>query len=346
LDPQSAAKLLAHSLGLSSVLVITKFVSIRAHPWFHGFLAGRFPPVRPAPGNFVGGRIQRGRNAPQGFTLIELLVVIAVIAVLAGLLLPSLVRARQKAQGLQCLNNHRQLTLAWMNYTLDHGDRLLYASAGVNSSEADSTAWMNGWLDLDPGNRSNWDVTYDVQASPLWPYCGRAAAIFKCPADTSRVTPNTGPFQGLSVPRVRSMAMSLWFGGFGGGLSLSEGAQSPPWRLYLRLGDLVDPGPSMTALFWDQREDTINYGNFLIDMAGWPNAPENARWDVDLPASYHSNAGGLSFADGHSEIRRWVDPRTMPPLRRGQSWVDQDHTQEQPNNRDIRWLQERATRPN
>ncbi|MBL9173222.1 MAG: prepilin-type N-terminal cleavage/methylation domain-containing protein [Verrucomicrobiales bacterium] len=288
----------------------------------------------------------RLRAAPErgGFTLIELLVVVAVVAILAGLLLPAVGRARQKAQGIQCLNHHRQLTLAWMNYSLDHRDRFPAASGSIGDTNGAVPAWVEGALDLSPDNPSNWDVTRDIQASPLWPYCGRAAGIFKCPADTSRVTPSSGPFQGRSVPRVRSMAMSLWFGGFGGELRHSQGASSPPWRLYRSLDDLVDPGPSQTILFWDQREDTINYGNFLIDMSGWEGSPELTQWQVDLPGSYHGNAGGLSFSDGHSETRRWVDPRTMPPLRRGQSWIDGDFSLVQPNNRDIRWLQERSTR--
>ena len=286
----------------------------------------------------------RARRTGRGFTLIELLVVVAIIAILAGLLLPAVGRARQKAQGIQCLNHHRQLTLAWMNYSLDHADRFPAASGALGDTNGAVPPWVDGALDLSPDNTSNWDVTRDIQASPLWPYCGGSASLFKCPADTSRVTPSTGPYQGRSVPRVRSMSMSLWFGGFGGELHHSPGATSPPWRLYRKLDDLVDPGPSKTILFWDQREDTINYGNFLIDMTGWDEAPELTQWQVDLPGSYHGNAGGLSFSDGHSETRRWVDPRTMPPLRQGQSWTDSGYFLLQPNNRDIRWLQERSTR--
>lgn len=310
--------------------------------------AVRSPIVEVAPSFADSGKSGANTAGPRSdaFTLIELLVVIAIMAVLAGLLLPSLGRARQKAQGLQCMNNHRQLTLAWLNYSLDNQDRFPAASPSAAITEHAMPAWMEGWLDVAPDNRSNWDVTLDIHASPLWPYCGGTAGIFKCPSDMSRVTPSDGPLQGRSVPRVRSMAMSLWFGGFGGDLQhFSPGAESPPWHLYRSLGDLVAPGASQTILFWDQREDTINYGNFLIDMSGWPDLPEATRWQVDLPGSYHGSAGGLSFADGHSEIRRWVDGRTMPPLRRGQSWVDEDHTLLQPNNRDIRWLQERATRP-
>lgn len=298
--------------------------------------------IRAYDDEFRGRR--RARPKGSGFTLIELLVVVAIIAILAGLLLPAISRARQKAQGIQCLNHHRQLTLAWMNYSLDHADRFPAASGTLGDTNGAVPPWVDGSLDLRPDNPSNWDVTRDIQASPLWPYCGGSASIFKCPADMSRVTPSSGPYQGRSVPRVRSMAMSLWFGGFGGDLHHSPGATSPPWRLYRRLDDLVDPGPSKTILFWDQREDTINYGNFLIDMTGWDEAPELTQWQVDLPGAYHGNSGGLSFSDGHSETRRWVDPRTMPPLRRGQNWTDGGYFLLQPNNRDIRWLQERSTR--
>jgi prepilin-type processing-associated H-X9-DG protein len=107
-------------------------------------------------------------------------------------------------------------------------------------------------------------------------------------------------------------------------------------------GDLVEPGPTMTALFWDQREDSINTGAFGIDMTGWPDAPNLTQWEQDLPGSYHGRAGGLSFADGHSEIRRWKDSRSMPPVVRGN--IQFPGAVQQPNNRDIIWLQERATR--
>ena len=284
-----------------------------------------------------------------GFTLIELLVVIAIIAIVASLLLLVLARGKQKAQGIQCMNNHRQLTLAWLAYALESRDCFLYASPGRPGwpNGAQATSWMGGYLDFSPTNASNWDVTRDIQSSPLWPYCGKCAGIFKCPADRSTVVPSSGPFAGRSTPRVRSMSMSIWFGGFGGGLnntSAGAGVASPPWRLYRRLGDLVDPGPTGTALFWDQREDSINLGNFFTVMTGWPNQPNLTQWVQDLPGYYHNRAGGLSFADGHAEIRRWVDPRTMPPIRSGvATWVNLTPII-QPGNPDIIWLQARATR--
>ena len=134
------------------------------------------------------------------------------------------------------------------------------------------------------------------------------------------------------------------FGGFGGDLNGSglPGLTSPPWRLYLRLGDLIDPGPTLTALFWDQREDSINLGNFFTIMTGWPASPSLTQWNQDLPAYYHGRAGGLSFADGHSELRRWKDARTMRPIVKGTNQFPGPLPQ--PGNRDIIWLQERATR--
>ena len=206
---------------------------------------------------------------------------------------------------------------------------------------------MGGFLDFNPANESNWDISRDIEKSPLWPYCGNATGIFKCPADQSSVVPSSGPFTGRRMSRVRSMTMSGWFGGLGGetmpgNIRNLAGMSSPPWRVYRRLGDVIDPGPSTTALFWDQREDSINTGSFFIDMSGWPDSPNLTQWVDDLPGFYHGRAGGLSFADGHSEIRRWKDARTMPPIVKGKAIGES--VMRQPNNLDIVWLQERATR--
>jgi prepilin-type N-terminal cleavage/methylation domain-containing protein len=279
----------------------------------------------------------------HGFTLIELLVVIAIIAILASMLLPVLGKAKQKAQGIQCLNNHRQLTLAWLMYAHDNRDRVPYASSDGDPSKNPSV-WVTGLLDYDGNNRSNWDVEQDIKKSPLWPYCGHSTGIWKCPADKSSVKPTSGPFKGQTVPRVRSMSMSLWFGGFAGSLHLSPGFSSPPWRLHLGLNDLVDPGSSRTCLFWDEREDSITIGNFGIDMSGYPDKPALTQFAQDYPASYHNRAGGLSFADGHSEIKKWLDSRTTPPLRKDSAWLTQPVFMPSPKNKDIIWLQERATR--
>src|SRR5215471_8510997 len=221
------------------------------------------------------------RPGDWGFTLIELLVVIAIIAILAAMLLPALTKSKAKAQGIMCMSNMRQLTLAWIQYAHDALDRIPFASAasvggGPPDPTTDPYVWVTGLIDFNPGNRSIWDVSADLEKSPLWPYCGKAAGIWRCPADTSTVTPGFGPFQGQAVRRLRSMSISIWQGGFGGRLNTGyPGVTSPPWRLYLRLNDMLDPGAARTLVFWDERMDAINWGNYYIDMTGYPNAPQS-----------------------------------------------------------------------
>jgi prepilin-type N-terminal cleavage/methylation domain-containing protein/prepilin-type processing-associated H-X9-DG protein len=278
---------------------------------------------------------------PAAFTLIELLVVIAIIAILAGLLLPTLNKSKLKAQGIQCMNNHRSLMIAWRMYNDDNADQILYASPDVfNSPSILPYVWVTGWMNFDPSNPSNWDINQDIAQSPLWSYCGKSAAIWKCPADTSYVTVN-----GQQLPRVRSMSMNLWVGGFGGtaggicgGDWWTQGGSN--WRIYLRMADMLDPGPSKTFIFLDMRPDSIDIGNFAPNMNGWPNQPASLGF-LDLPGFYHDQACGFSFADGHAEIKRWQDARTMPPVI-AEGEIDDEFSS--PNNPDVTWLQDHSTR--
>ncbi len=290
-------------------------------------------PILPiANGAWREPRSRRGPPDLSGFTLIELLVVIAIIAILASLLLPALGKGKLKAQGIHCMGNHRQLALAWKMYSDDNSDRLPLASDGGPDETKNAAAWVRGLMDFNPGNRSNWDVQENLVKSPLWPYCNRSAAIWRCPADHSSVVVN-----GENKPRVRSMSMNFWFGGFGG---VDYGLSGGGWRLYFKMSDLVDPGPAKTWLLLDMREDSIDIGNFATDMRGWPDQPAAAGF-YDLPGMYHHRACGFSFADGHSEIKKWRDPRTMPALVQNGEVNDGFAS---PRNPDIIWLQERSTR--
>ena len=265
-----------------------------------------------------------------GFTLIELLVVIAIVAILAGLLLPGLSAAKHKAQNIQCMDQLRQMTLAWKLYTEDHHGVLLYASV-LNAADSEF-AWLHARNDYDGANRANWDPEASIKTSPIWRYGADSVRLWKCPADKSTVTVNGSP-----VRRVWSTAMNTWVGGFSG----SVGDQWSSWKVYHRLEDMIDPGPSSTFLFIDRREDIQGLPNFFTDMTGYPDRRLTQFW-WDYPGVYHNQAGSLSFVDGHAEIKKWLDPRTRPPMLKGRFLPTGIF--KSPENPDIRWLQERATR--
>jgi type II secretory pathway pseudopilin PulG len=294
-------------------------------------------------------------SAPA-FTLPELLVILAVLMVLGVMVLPALARSGLNSRAFQCLNNSRQLCAAWRTYADDNQDRMVFSSddgrGGLNPSNA--YAWTLTHLDFNSANRANWDPTVDIMTRPLWQY-NKSVNIYRCPSDLSYVVVG-----GVSKPRVRSMSMNFFLGGFAGGSaanSVGVSAWGNLYPVYFKVSDLnshASPGPADTFVFIDERSDAINWGCYLTDMSGYPNrlypkaAPTLYEFNQDLPGFLHDLAASVSFADGRAEFHRWLDPRTTPPLQLGGVLTGGKGGGEilpAPYDPDVAWLQAHAARP-
>lgn len=231
--------------------------------------------------------IKRGfnRHSRTGFTLIELLVVIAIIAILAGMLLPALSKAKLKAAGISCMNNAKQLGLAYILYGSDNDDLCLGPFA---SSKA--PAWVEGSMS---GTTDSAEIRY-LTNSATYKYL-KTPAVFRCPADIAALR-----VQNKLVPRSRSYSMNAFMGDTSTSW-VTDNSQT--FKIARKFADFGSPGASDVYVLIDEHENSINDSHFF-PFSNLRTFSKGTPW-LDAPSGRHGNAAGLTFADGHSGIQKW-----------------------------------------
>jgi len=282
-----------------------------------------------------GCGIHRAPSCVSGFTLIELLVVIAIIAILAAMLLPSLSRAKQKSQGVACINNLKQLIMASVVYSVDYRDYWPLNNQGddaVNLANPPANYTPKVWAEGREGSNLNDEQTANGMVSDrvslIAPYL-KSKAVFRCPGDKKPWKVNNQIIQ-----RPRNFGMNAYVGW-----------NSAPWNnmpneqryVIFRRTAQAKTG-SIIFGFGEINPDSLCRPMFGINM--------DSQTIYHYPGNYHGQVSNFAFLDSHTEIHRWRDGQFNNPQPPPANWHDHTGNAAKPTSfADLAWLKQHATVP-